>query len=266
MAKLNRTALITGASAGLGATFARHLAAEGYDLILVARRADALSRIASEVGSKYGVAVETMVADLTRDDDCAAVGQKLASTERLALLVNNAGFGTRGLFFEADAARQDEMYRLHVLATERLTRAALPGMVARRQGGVINVASVAGFLQAQGAASYSSTKAWMISFSEGLHVEMKAIRSPVVVQALCPGFTYTEFHDVAGVDRYATMGKSWWMQADDVVGASVRALKTGKLIVVPGGRYKALVAASRIIPRGLFLSIAGRVRAGRRNL
>jgi len=257
-------ALITGASAGIGATFARQLAAQGYDLILVARRAAVLDQVAAEIRAKNDVAVETMVADLTRDDDVARVGDRLGGTERLALLVNNAGFGSRGLFYESDAAQQDAMHRLHVLATERLTRAALPGMVARRAGGIINVASVAAFLQAPGNISYCATKAWMVSFTEGLYLELRKIGSPVVVQALCPGYTYTEFHDVMGVDRGKIMSPAWWMTAESVVGESIRGLNKGKLFVIPGLRYRLIVAGAKFIPRSLVLKAGARRGLGER--
>jgi len=251
-------AAITGASAGLGATFAQRLAADGYDLILVARRLGALDRLAAEIRAKHAVSVETISADLTRDGDVANCAQRLASLDRLHLLVNNAGFGSRGLFFEADAAQQDAMYRLHVVATERLTRAALPGMVARRAGGIINVASVAGFIQSPGNISYCSTKAWMVSFTEGLFLELKTIGSPVTVQALCPGYTYTEFHDVMGVDRARIMSASWWYSADFVVGESLRGFRERRLLVVPGMRYRIIVAAAKFLPRGLILKAASR--------
>ena len=253
-------ALITGASAGIGATFARHLAAEGYDLILVARRTAELERLAGEIRSKHGVSVENMTADLTRDEDIAAVGQKLAATSRLELLVNNAGFGTRGLYYEADPDREDAMHRLHVLATERLTRAALPGLVARKSGGIINVASVAAFVQTPGNISYCATKAWMASFTEGLYMELKSMGSPVKAQALCPGYTYSEFHDVLGVDRSKIMTPSWWMPADFVVAESLRGLRQRKLFVIPGWRYKMLVSLLKFIPRSLILWGATRVR------
>ncbi len=261
MGTLDRTAAITGASSGIGAIFAHQLAAEGYDLILVARRTAALEQLAGELRAKHRVTVECITADLTRDDEVSAVGSRLASTDRLALLVNNAGFGTRGLFFQANAAQQDAMHRLHVLATERLARAVLPGMVSRRSGGIINVASVAGFMQTPRNISYCATKAWMISFSEGLYLEMKTAASPVVIQALCPGYTYSEFHDVMGVNR-ESIGKSWWMNADFVVSESLRGFKQGKLFVIPGFRYRVIVALVKIVPRWLFLLGASRVRAG----
>jgi short-subunit dehydrogenase len=253
-------ALITGASAGLGAEFARQLAAEGYDLLLVARRGAALERLAAELRVAHGVEAETVVADLTRDDDVERVCAHAVANERLDLLVNNAGFGSRGLYFEADAARQDAMHRLHVVAVERLVRAVLPGMVARRRGGIVNVASVAGFVVAPGNISYCATKTWMVAFTEGLWMELRSIGSPVRVQALCPGYTYTEFHDVLGVDPASIIGKSWWMSAERVVAESLRGLRAGKLLVIPGWRYRAVVAISRFLPRSLLIRAAARFR------
>jgi short-subunit dehydrogenase len=251
-------ALITGASAGLGASFARQLASEGYDLILVARRTEELNQVAAEIRSQHGAAVETITADLTRDEGIAAVGGKLASTDRVHLLVNNAGFGTRGFFFESDPRQEDNMYRLHVIATGRLTRAALPGMVARRAGGIINVASVAAFVPGPGNVSYCATKAWMVNFTEGIWLELKSIGSPVTIQALCPGYTYTELHDVMGVDRAGIMNPNWWMSADFVAGESIRGLKEGKPLVIPGWRYRLVVAFAKFMPRSLVLKAAMR--------
>jgi short-subunit dehydrogenase len=250
-------ACITGASAGLGAEFARQLAARGYDLLLVARRGDALAKHAAELHARHGIHAETISADLTRDDDVARVGERLAAID---LLINNAGFGSRGFFFEADPRQQDDMHRLHVLATERLTRAALPGMVARQKGGIVNVASVAGFLAGAGNISYCATKAWMVVFTEGLYLELQSMGSPVAVQALCPGYTYTEFHDVLGVDRSSLMGKGWLMTAERVVGESLRGLDERRVLVVPGLRYKLVVAAAKFLPRRLLLRGAQRFR------
>ncbi len=253
-------ACITGASAGIGAAFARQLAARGYGLWLIARRGDALARLAAELQAKHGVAVEPIQADLTRDPDVTTVCARLAAHARLELLVNNAGFGSRGFFFEADPAQQDNMHRLHVLATERLTRAALAGMVERRRGGIVNVASVAAFFPAPGNVSYCSTKAWMVTFTEGLSLELRRTGSPVTVQALCPGYTYSEFHDVLNVDRSRIMTPDWWMTADFVVAESLRGLDRGRLIVIPGRRYRMLVALARLLPRRLMLAGAARVR------
>lgn len=236
-------ALITGASSGIGATFARALAARGYDLILVARRKDRLEALAREMNA------EVLPADLTNDADLKRVEDRIAAAG-LDLLVNNAGFGTLGRFWEVDVDGQDRMHRLHVLAAVRLTHAALRGMVERGRGAVINVSSVAGFAQAPGSTSYGATKSWMNTFTEGLYLELKSTGSPVKVQALCPGFTYSEFHDVAGMDR-APIPASLWMKAEDVVEASLRGLDRGDLFVIPGWRYKLLVRLLRIIPASL---------------
>jgi short-subunit dehydrogenase len=257
-------ALVTGASSGIGATFARQIAEEGYDLVLVARRTDRLEALAAELRSKHGVGAEAMAADLTRDEDVARVGRLLEESGQLALLVNNAGFGTKGFFFETDPGPQDDMHRLHVLAAERLMRAALPGMIARRRGGIINVSSVAGFIQNPSGISYCATKAWMSSFTEGLHMELKMIGSPVVVQALCPGYTWSEFHDVMGADR-GEVPKSWWMPAEFVVRESLRGLKKGKLFVIPGWRYRLIVRVVKLMPRPIFIWVVARHRMpGRR--
>jgi short-subunit dehydrogenase len=259
----NPMALVTGASSGIGATFARQIAEDGYGLVLVARRTRRLEELAAELRARHGVPAETIAADLTRDADVDLVARRLADSANLALLVNNAGFGTKGFFFEADAAQQADMHRLHVLATERLTRAALPGMIARRRGGIVNVASVAGFMQSPGNISYMATKAWMISFTEGLHMELKILGSPVVVQALCPGYTYSEFHDAMGSDR-REMPKSFWMPADFVVRESLRGLKKGSLFVIPGWRYRAIVRLAKLVPRSIFEWGATRLRQPRR--
>ena len=243
-------ALITGASSGIGAAFARRLARDGYHLILVARRRDRLEALATEIGG-----AEALVADLTEPADLQRVEDRIAATPELELLVNNAGFGIQGLFHERPVEGQDEMHRLHVLATMRLAHAALRGMVARGKGAVINVSSVAGFGQTPGSLSYCATKAWMNSFTEGLHMELRSLGSPVQVQALCPGFTITEFQDVAGVDRKRIPARLW-MPAETVVDASLRGLAQRKLYIVPGAIYKAAVLFQRWLPRRVQVAVA----------
>jgi short-subunit dehydrogenase len=251
-----RVALVTGASAGIGATFARRLARDGWKLILVARRADRLETLAREIGG-----AETIAADLTDEAALSRVEQRIASAAGLELVVNNAGFGSKGRFWETDLAGQEAMYRLHVIATMRLSRAAVAAMVPRGRGGLINVSSVAAFGQSPGNVSYCSTKAWMNSFTDGLDLELRSIGSPVSVQALCPGFTITEFHDAMGMSREGVPG--WlWMRAEDVVDASLRGLERRKVFVVPGGIYKTVVMMEKLVPR--WLRSAAVTRAGRR--
>jgi short-subunit dehydrogenase len=245
MQNTRRVALVTGASSGIGAVFARRLARDGFALILVARRHDLLEQLAREVGG-----AETLAADLTLEEDLARVEARIASALQLELLVNNAGFGTKGRFWETPLDGQVRMHQLHVMATLRLTRAALAGMVPRGRGGVINVSSVAGFGQSPGNVSYCATKAWMNSFTEGLDLELRGAGSPVRVQALCPGFTVTGFHDTMEMSREEI--PAWlWMRAEDVVDASLCGLQRGKLFVVPGAIYKMVVLLEKLAPRRL---------------
>jgi short-subunit dehydrogenase len=239
-------ALVTGASAGIGATFARRLARDGYDLILVARRGGRLQELASELGG-----AETLEADLTVDGDLRRVEECIANEPRLELVVNNAGFGLTGRFYQKPLDPFVKMHELHVMATLRLSHAALRAMTARNKGGLINVSSVAGFGQSPGAVCYSATKCWMTSFTEGLYLDLKSARSAVKVQALCPGFTYTEFHDVMGMDRNAIAKWMWW-PAEGVVEASMNGLAKGKVVVIPGRFYRLLVTVLRHVPRWMF--------------
>jgi uncharacterized protein len=248
-------ALITGSSSGIGATFASELAARGYDLLLVARRRDRLEELAGTLERSREIKAEILPADLTVDEELAVVEQRIVTAENLELLVNNAGFGTRGKFFQVDLQSQDQMHRLHVLATVRLTHAALTGMTARDKGGIINVSSVAAFWTSPGSISYCATKCWMNSFTEGLALELKSVGSKVKVQALCPGYTLSEFHDVAGMDR-KTIPSSLWMHAEDVVAESLRGLERGQTVVVPGWRYKAAVALMKHTPRFVLERVA----------
>jgi uncharacterized protein len=244
------TALITGASSGIGAEYARILAARKYDLILVARRLDRLNRLAADISARHGIRVETMAADLVRDEDVESVARRILEEPRFELLVNNAGFGLQGNFTGTTAGEQSRMYRVHVLATMRLTHAALGVLTAADRGAVINVASVAGFTRMPGHASYASTKAWMIAFTECMHLELRGLKSRVRIQALCPGYTYTEFHDVIGMDRKTIMPSDrWWMTAKFVVEKSLHALDRGQWLVIPGWRYRLLSSFLQHAPR-----------------
>ncbi len=239
-------ALITGASSGIGAVFARILSARGYDLMLVARREDRLRALAAELPGS----VQVLTADLSREEGIAATEEAIRRNDRLQLLVNNAGFGTLGRFWEADIEGQRRMHEVHIMATMRLTHAALAPMVARGQGGVISVSSVAAFGQSLGNVSYCATKAWINSFTEGLDMELRSLRSPVKVQALCPGFTITEFHETLGMDA-KTIPDFLWMKADDIVEASLAGFERGKVIVVPGWKYKIAAALGKHTPHSL---------------
>lgn len=237
------TALITGSTAGLGAAFARQLAAQGYDLVLVARDTDRLRTQAHSLTTQYGIRARRIVADLTTDDGVAAVRDRLEdTTQPVHLLVNNAGHGLVGDF--ADTALEDELnlLRLHVQTTVELCHAAAQTMRRQRGGRIINVASVAGYTST---GTYSAAKAYVINFSEALHEQLA--RYGVVVTALCPGLVRTEFHDRSGIsiDR----AKGWmWLNADDVVREGLAANAQGTKVHIPSRTYQALTASLKVLP------------------
>ncbi len=235
----HKMALITGASSGIGAEFARQLAGRDYDLILHGRRLDRLSALAAELSTAHHIAAEPLSADLAEEPGIAAVAERIARLPRLDLLVNNAGFGISGAFAKADVTDQIAMLNVHMLAPMRLTRVALPGMVGRGSGGIINVASLAAFMTLPGNANYCATKAYVLAFSQTLAGEVR--RQGVHVQALCPGFTITEFHDRsdrAGADRSGIdrrrIPRFLWGAASAVVTDSLAGLERGQVICVPG--------------------------------
>jgi len=251
--------LIAGASAGLGAEFARQLAAAGTGLVLVARRLDRLEELAAELRSRYGIAVHAVQADLSTEAGLSAVEAQVTENNSLDLLINNAGFGGKTGFVRGEEADHLEMVRVHVDSTVRLTKAALPGMIGRGRGAVINVASVAAFSPFSGA-MYSGTKAFLVMFSQNLQAEVKA--KGISVQALCPGMTHTEFHEVAAIDK-AIVPKPFWMTAEKVVRISLRKLGRGA-VCVSGWKNKAIAFLMRCPATAAGVRAAGRSAAARR--
>jgi uncharacterized protein len=249
-----RTALVTGASAGIGAAFARRLARDSYDLVVVARDAERLDRTAAELQQAHGVRVEPMVADLSTDDGRELVAARITEgSTTIDLLVNNAGLSLNTPFLRSTPEKEARLLSVNVHAVMRLTLAALPGMVQRRQGAVINVSSVAGFGAAMPGSTYPATKAWVTNFSES--VAMSVAPFGVRVMALCPGYVRTEFHQRAGIDMAKT--PAWlWTDADELVGAALRDLNRGKLISVPGAKYKLAAFGLRHLPRPLLQRVA----------
>lgn len=255
-------ACVTGASAGLGKEFARQLAERGFDLLLVARDVERLTTLAGELSTQYGITAEPYQCDLSRDEPMRALAEKLSKDERLMVLVNNAGFGTKGKLATRPVGEQATMLELHVMAPMLLTRAVVPRMIERREGFVITVASVASFTASMGNVNYCATKAYQRVFMEGLAMELAG--TGVRVQALCPGFTHTEFHDRMQIDKTKGIPSWAWLNADRVVRESLEsAFGGGPTVVVPGKRYKSVVFALRHMPywvRGLLQERYGRAR------
>ncbi len=221
-------ALITGASAGIGRCFARELAQKAFDLVLVARRKDRLESIAAELSSDYGVGSEVLAADLSNPEGIRGVADFIRQTDPLDILINNAGFATLGYFADIPLEKSMQMLCLHTTAPATLAHAALAGMLKRNRGAIINVASIAAFAPTTGNAMYGATKAYLTVFSENLQMEVKD--AGIQIQALCPGFTHTEFHEVGDFINFNTnvIPAGMWMPADKVVSLSLKALESGK--------------------------------------
>lgn len=246
-------ALITGASSGLGAEFARQLAAQGYQLTLLARNQQRLETLADELRASHGREVATLAADLCTEEGRAAAEQHLAG-DGIDLLVNNAGIGLAGEFWEAPMSALQSQLDLNVTAVLRLSRAALAPMIERGQGEIINVSSVAGFFPGRGS-TYTASKNWVTSFTEGIGAALPG--TGVRMMALCPGFTHTEFHQRAGLDRPGP--KLFWLSAEQVVREGLRDLRAGKIVSIPSRQYKVLVALGGLVPRGLLRKLSGLV-------
>ncbi len=240
------TALITGASAGLGAEFARQLAAQGANLVLVARNRARLEEAAAGLERRYGITAEVLPADLTDDAGVAAVVARLADQERpVGILVNNAGIGLLHSFEDNRISEEKKHLKLHGETAMVLTHAALKGMLERRSGRIINVASIAAFLPR---GTYSAAKAWLVSFSRWANLAYR--KQGIKVTAVCPGLTHTEFHDRMGMNK--SVAPSWaWLHADRVVREGLADNQRGRPVSIPSKRYKLVAAVARVAPAKL---------------
>lgn len=250
---MNRTALVTGASSGIGAEYARQLSARGADVVLVARDRAALEALAAEIDERGGHA-EVLVADLLDPGQRHRVEQRLE--QGVDLLVNSAGYGLSLGFASGDIEDEARHLELHVEVTMRLTRAALPAMLARGRGRILNIASVAGLIPR---GTYGAAKAWVVSFSRWAN----AVYAPkgVTVTAVCPGFVHTNFHERLGLPPGEEGVARWmWLTAPKVVRESLRDAAHGRAVSIPSLRYKALVAVSRLLPDRLVVAAASRGR------
>jgi uncharacterized protein len=254
------TFVITGASSGIGAELARGLAARGFPLLLVARRRERLDELANEVGKEYSVAVEVMPLDLSDSKARAKLADRLRK-EPIAGLCNSAGFGTSGVFYTLPLERESEEVTLNVLVLMELTHAALPGMVQRGAGAVMNIASIAAFQPIPYMAVYSATKAFVQTFSEAVHEELHG--TGVSVTALCPGPVPTEWAEIANAERFSVPVAQ--VSPPDVAEAAIGGMLAGKRSVVPGVVPKVVSTGGRYAPRSLLLPvirIGNRLRGG----
>lgn len=254
------TALVTGATSGIGLAFARTLARRGHDIVLVARDRDRLDLVATELRG-HRVEVEVIAADLADRSQLAVVEDRLRARP-VEILVNNAGFGVPQRFSTGDLDIEQQMLDVLVTAVMRLTHAALPGMVARGSGAVLNVSSVAGWITG---GTYSASKAWVTVFSESLSIELAG--TGVHVTAVCPGFTHTEFHQRASMEMDA-LPEWMWLDTQEVVDRALADVRKGRPVSVAGAQYKALSLAAQYLPRPLVRAIGarrpgGQARAGR---
>jgi short-subunit dehydrogenase len=249
-----RTALVTGASSGIGREFARQLAAHGVGLVLVARRGDRLEELATELTGTHDVPVEVLVANLAHEEELASVEKRLADLERpIELLVNNAAYAKAGDFATLPVALEITKVAVNVIAPIRLTRAALPTMLALGKGGVLTVSSLVASLPMPRSATYGATKAFLTSFSESLSMELKS--RGVHVTSVAAGLTRTEFHDAAGIDIEGIPDMAW-MEPARVASAGLAAVAAGKVSVVPGRFNKMQVPFFRTAPRALLRKLA----------
>jgi len=252
------TALVTGASSGIGREIARRLAAEGTDLVVVARDRERLDALAAELSGRHpGRTVEVLPADLADTRQLAAVEQRVSDPDRpVDLVVNNAGFGTYGPLAAADVDAEEREIAVNVVAVVRLTHAAVAAMTARGRGAVMNISSVAGLQATPGNATYGASKAFVASFGEAVSGELAG--TGVTLTTVLPGFTRTEFAARAGIEGREIPGPAW-QTADEVAVAALAATRAGRAWFVPGVLNKALTAAAGPVPRGLKRRLAARL-------
>ncbi|MFL4906476.1 SDR family NAD(P)-dependent oxidoreductase [Streptomyces sp. MMS24-I2-30] len=249
------TALITGSTSGIGAAFARRLAADGHDLVLVARDTDRLREQATELHDRHGIEAEVLTADLSQDKGIETVAARLGDRKSpVDLLVNNAGFGNKGRYLDVPMTDELRMLKVHVEAVLRLTSAAAESMRERGRGGIVNVASVAAFVPR---GTYGASKAWVVQFTQGAARDLAG--TGVRLMVLAPGFVRTEFHERAGMRTDSIPG--WmWLDADKLVATALTDLARGKTLSIPDPRYKTLMGLAKVAPRGLVGGISSRTR------
>lgn len=252
--KFRNIALITGASSGIGAAYAIELANRGNDLILVSRNTEKLQKLATQIGVNSKVNIEILMADLSKERELHLVEERIREETDLEVVINNAGFATRDIFTNTDIVKQINMLRVNLEAPIRLCHAALPLMIRRKKGYIINVSSIGAFLHSPTNAIYCTTKRGLLTFSQIIHEELE--NSGVTIQVVCPGFTYTNFYNtdefLGGENIKHAIPKFMWMKPDKVVNQSLHDLQRGNLLSIPGWQNKTVIFLARLGISGLF--------------
>ena len=252
----NKTALITGATSGIGAVFAKRFAARGYDLIITGRRNNLIAKTADDLKTNYNTRVNVIIAELSDDKDIESLVSTIKNTGNLEVLINNAGFGKKNNFLEEDIITYEKMVKVHCLTTMKLTYSALPVMIKNKKGTIINVSSMAAFFPLPKSSVYSATKSFINIFSESIHLELKG--TGVRIQALCPGMTRTDFHTRIGMDPsevYKDRGMAKAMTPEEVVDISLKCLEKNRVICIPGSNNKFISILPRILSKSQIYKI-----------
>ena len=253
-------AVITGATSGIGEAFATRLADDGYDLLITGRRRAVIDEMAARLRFKYGATVRVVLAELSDARDLERLKAELEKIENIAILINNAGSGSKSGFLESDYSIHARMIASHITAVAGLVHAVAPKMVANGRGAIINVSSLMAFFPYGSSEIYGATKAFINIFSEALHINMRAHN--VKIQVLCPGLTRTDFHARLQIDSKKLVNRAIvrWMKADDVARISLRSLKKKKVTIIPGLLNKIVYLLLRLVPKRLYYPLAARVR------
>jgi hypothetical protein len=253
---MKRTALVTGASSGIGRAYAVYFAKEDYDLIITGRRLDKLNSLASELREKYNTNTEIIKSEFSRDKDVLKVVDAINSSENIYFLVNNAGYGSGMELQRSPLLDQMRMLNVHVVASVKLVNAVLPQMIRRKEGAIINVSSIGAYMPALGNAMYSATKLFLTSFTESLHMELH--QHGIRVQCVCPGMTYSDFHNRRTVGHGLNASKLMWMEPEILVEKSIKSLNGKRIVLVPGIINKSLLGVVSLLPRRLYYLIMER--------
>jgi len=254
----NKIALVTGASGGIGSSFAKQLAAQKYDLVLSGRKEQELRNLADDITATYGVGVELVITDLSSEQGIEVLTDRVAALDNIDMLVSNAGYGERSRFEHEQVSDVMKMISVSVNATVQLVHAALPGMIRRKSGNIIAVSSLSAFVPAPGSSIYSSSKVFLNSFMESIYMEVH--KYGIKVQSLCPGLVHTGFHNNSQVAHTVdARGLNLWMEPDKVVEHSLRALMKGEVICIPGTVNKLIKRLLPSLPRRSYYSIVDRI-------